>query len=48
MLHTFLLSLEERLKKEGKPPEVLYFQIDGGPENTAKNVIAMMELLVAQ
>jgi hypothetical protein len=48
MLHTFLLSLEERLKKERKPPEVLFFQIDGGSENTAKSVIAMMELLVAQ
>jgi len=52
--HCWLLSLEQESKKrikQGKKtslPEVIYHQIDGGPENTAKATLAMCELLVAK
>ena len=29
-------------------PETLYLQIDGGPENTAKSMLGMCELLIAK
>ena len=47
-LHSFLLALEEVKKDEGRLPDTIYYQIDGGSENTAKCVIAMCELLVAR
>ena len=47
-LHTFLLALEEVKTDEGRLPDTIYYQIDGGSENTAKCVIAMCELLVAR
>ena len=47
-LHSFLLMLEEIKKNKGRIPDTIYYQIDGGSENTAKCVIAMCELLVAR
>ena len=47
-LHSFLLALEEVKKNEGRLPVTIYYQIDGGSENTAKCVVAMCELLVAR
>ena len=47
-LHSFLLALEEVKEIEGRLPDTIYYQIDGGSENTAKCVIAMCELLVAR
>lgn len=48
------MSLEEQTKtvSPGEPPrplpDTVYFQIDGGSENTAKAAIAICELLVAR
>ena len=55
-MHAFLLELERHTKlalPDGsvatKPlPETLFYQIDGGSENTSKPVLAMCELLVAR
>jgi hypothetical protein len=46
-LQTFLHSFEERLKASRHPPDIVFVQIDGGAENVAKTVLAMMELLIA-
>lgn len=45
-IHCLLLSLEKTIQKEGKIPDVLYYQIDGGPENVAKSVLGIGELIV--
>ena len=37
-----------RWRKLRRLPDTIYYQIDGGSENTAKCVIAMCELLVAR
>ena len=54
-IHSFLLELENQTKKivDGvatvvKLPDTLFYQIDGGSENTAKSVLAFCELLVAR
>ena len=47
-LHCFLLELDYYYDKDGKLPDTIYYQIDGGSENIAKTVLAMMELLVAK
>jgi len=47
-LHCFLLELEALRMREGKLPDTIYFQVDGGAENVAKSVLVMMELLVAK
>lgn len=47
-LHCLLLDLEREYLKNGFLPRVLYFQVDGGSENTARHVFAMAELLVAK
>ena len=47
-IHALLLALEEVKRDEGKLPDTIYYQIDGGPENTAKCVLAMCELIVAR
>lgn len=51
-IHSLLMSLErvyEQRKKADKAfPATIYYQIDGGSENTAKAVYAMCELLVAK
>ena len=47
-IHTFLLTLEDIIKSEGKLPDVVYYQIDGGSENTAKTVFGILELIIAR
>jgi len=48
-LHCFLLALEEVYKTENnRLPDTIFYQIDGGSENTAKCVLAMCELIVAR
>lgn len=47
-IHTMLLSLENILRSEGFLPDTLFYQIDGGSENTAKAVHYLCELLVAK
>ena len=47
-LHCFLLELESLRLKEGKLPDTIYYQIDGGIENVAKTVMLVMELIVAR
>ena len=47
-LHTLLLALDEIITLDDKLPDTVYLQIDGGPENIAKCVIAMCELLIAR
>ncbi len=43
------MSLEKIMElEEGKLPDTLYLQLDGGPENIAGAVYAMCELLVAK
>jgi hypothetical protein len=48
-IHTLLLTIEYLiLKSGGKLPETIYYQVDGGSENTARAVMGMAELLVAK
>jgi hypothetical protein len=47
-IHTLLLTLEEVVKNEGKLPDTVYLQIDGGPENIAQAMYALCEMLVAK
>lgn len=47
-LHCLLLELEQTYRKEGKLPETIYVQIDGGTENVARVVFCILELLVAR
>jgi hypothetical protein len=47
-IHCFLLSIEYVLQNEEKLPETLYYQIDGGGENTARCWFVLCELLVAK
>ena len=48
-IHCFLLSLEKTATlQNGKLPDTIYYQIDGGSENVAKEVILICELLVAR
>jgi len=47
-IHTLLMSLEDISKKEGSLPSTFFYQIDGGSENTAKVVIALMEFLISK
>lgn len=47
-IHTFLLSLQKVFALEHRLPDTLYYQIDGGSENTAKAVYYLCELLVAR
>jgi len=47
-IHTFLLNLEEwKSKNDDRYPRKVYWQIDGGPENANKYILAMCEYLVA-
>ena len=46
-IHTLLLTLEGIYKENGDTlPDQIFIQIDGGCENTDKNVLAICELLV--
>lgn len=50
-IHCFLLQLETRMERDAKLgrkfPETLYFQMDGGSENSNKTTLLIMSLLVA-
>ena len=47
-IYTFLLQLEDwKKQKNGIFPETIFWQIDGGPENSNKAVLAFCEWLVA-
>lgn len=46
MIHTLLSSLEEVYKLKKKLPKVIFMQIDGGSENTAKAIFGLCELLI--
>jgi hypothetical protein len=47
-IHTFLLNLEEwRRNNDERYPRKIYWQIDGGPENANKFLLALCEYLVA-
>jgi hypothetical protein len=47
-IHTWLLSLENYwLRNQKRMPQVLYHQIDGGPENANGEFLALCALLVA-
>ena len=45
-IHGLLLALEKCKWEEGRIPDVVYYQIDGGPENTGNAVLGMMELVI--
>jgi len=47
-IHTFLLMLEDVHTREGKLPDTVYYQVDGGSENIAKVVLVLCELLIAR
>jgi hypothetical protein len=47
-IHCWLTTLEAEYIEKGKLPDTIYHQIDGGPENIAKTVLAVSELLVAK
>lgn len=46
-IHTFLLNLES-MRKCGPLPSTVFYQVDGGSENTAKAVIAICELIISK
>ena len=48
-IHTFLLAIEELKELNGgKLPETIFYQIDGGSENTAKVMFGLAELFVVK
>jgi hypothetical protein len=47
-MYTWLDTLEKVHVEEGKLPDTIYHQIDGGSENTAKAWFALCELIVAR
>jgi hypothetical protein len=47
-MYTFLDMLERVIAKEGKLPDTVFHQIDGGSENTAYAWFALCELIVAR
>lgn len=47
-IHTLLLALEDAYRHKDGLPETVFIQIDGGPENVSKSMIAMCEILVAR
>ncbi len=47
-IHTLLLTLEQIIADEGKIPDTLYYQIDGGSENIARVCYALCELIVSR
>ena len=47
-IHSFLHTLEYIIETEGKLPDVVYYQIDGGSENVAKVVLVICELIISQ
>jgi len=48
-MNTFLLQLEEWIaEKKGIYPKKVYWQVDGGPENANKYMLALCEYLVSE
>jgi len=47
-IHTLLLALQQVLDTEGNIPDTVYIQVDGGSENSAKVMVGLCELLIAQ
>jgi len=48
-IHCILLKIEEwKQRNEGRYPEKIYLQLDGGSENANQYVIGMLELLVTK
>ena len=47
-IHSLLLDLEKTFREEGRLPDTLYLQIDGGIENVARHVFCVLELIVAR
>jgi hypothetical protein len=47
-IHSFLITLEKIYKREKRFPDKLYYQVDGGSENTAKIMFGIAELIVAK
>jgi hypothetical protein len=47
-LHCLLLALEKVKLEKGRIPDVVYYQIDGGSENTGRAVLGICELIVAR
>lgn len=45
-IHCWLMNLERVIEKENKLPPTVYYQVDGGSENTARAVLAICELLI--
>jgi hypothetical protein len=43
-----LLQLERILERDGKLPPTLYVQVDGGPENANKLVLAVLSFFSAK
>ena len=46
--HCLLLALEKVKREEGRVPDTVYYQIDGGPENTANAVFGIAELIIVR
>lgn len=46
--HCLLLALEKVKLEEGRVPDTVYYQIDGGPENTANAVFGIAELIIVR
>ena len=47
-MHSWLMSLEDTYNSQGRLPDTLFHQIDGGCENTARCYLGYCELLVAR
>ena len=47
-MHCFLDTLQKTINAEGKLPDTVFYQIDGGPENPAYCWFALCELIVAR
>lgn len=48
IVQVFLLQVEEFIGRNGKPPTVIYANVDGGSENANMLMLFMCELLVAK
>jgi len=47
-IHTFLLGLEKWIEDKKRYPRKIFWQVDGGPENCNRTVLAVCEYLVAK
>lgn len=47
-MHCFIMALEKVKREEHRVPDVVYYQIDGGPENRGVAVLGLMELVIAR